>query len=123
MKKLFIPISVFVFLFLGGFAADSRVAAQDDVAGGYADASVRDKDVRKAANFAVKQRSKIVRPDYTLVSIRKAELQVVAGLNYRICMRVRDERGRLSTVTAVVYKNLRNKLSLSRWRSGGCREI
>lgn len=123
MKKLLIFASLFVVFVFGAFASESRVAAQDDIAGGYADSSVRDKDVRKAANFAVKQRSKNVKRTFTLVSIRKAEVQVVAGLNYRVCMRVRDNRGRTSTVTAVIYKNLRNKLSLTRWRSGGCTDI
>ena len=123
MKKLLIFASLFVVFVFGAFASESRVAAQDDIAGGYADSSVRDKDVRKAANFAVKQRSKNFKCTFTLVSIRKAEVQVVAGLNYRVCMRVRDNRGRTSTVTAVVYKNLRNKLSLTRWRSGGCTDI
>ncbi len=123
MKKLIVFGSLTLVFVFGAFASESRVAAQDDIAGGYADASVRDKDVRKAANFAVTQRSKNVKRKFTLVSIRKAELQVVAGLNYRVCMRVRDNRGRVSTVTTVVYKNLKNRLSLSRWRSGGCSDI
>lgn len=123
IKKLLIFASLFVVFVFGAFASESRVAAQDVIAGGYADASVRDKDVRKAANFAVKQRSKNVKRTFTLVSIRKAEVQVVAGLNYRVCLRVRDNRGRTSTVTTVVYKNLKNKLSLTRWRSGGCSDI
>lgn len=123
MKKLIIFGSLALVFVFGAVASESRIAAQDVIAGGYVDASVRDKDVRKAANFAVTQRSKNVKRKFTLVSIRKAELQVVAGLNYRVCMRVRDNRGRVSTVTTVVYKGLKNRLSLSRWRSGGCSDI
>lgn len=123
MKKHVIFCSVLFVLVLGIFAAESRVSAQDDIAGGYADISVRDKNVRKVAAFAVKQQSKRVIPNYKLISIRKSEIQVVAGLNYRICMNVRENRGRNLTVTAVVYKNLKNRLSLTNWRSGGCREL
>lgn len=123
MKKHVLFCSVLLVLVLGIFASDSRVSAQDDIAGGYGDASVRDKDVRKAATFAVNQQSKRVRPNYKLINIRKAEIQVVAGLNYRICMNVRDNRRRVSTVTAVVYKSLQDRWSLTRWRAGGCREL
>ncbi|MBL8180063.1 MAG: hypothetical protein JNL64_00450 [Blastocatellia bacterium] len=123
MKKHVLFCSVLFVLVLGIFASESRVSAQDDIAGGYGDTSVRDKNVRKAAAFAVNQQSKRVRPDYRLISIRKAEIQVVAGLNYRICMNVRNDRGRVSTVTAVVYKSLKNRMSLTRWRAGGCREL
>jgi cystatin-C len=123
VKKQIVFCSVLFVLLFGIIASGSQVSAQDDIAGGYADTSVHDKNVRSAAAFAVKQQSKRVRPNYTLVSIRKAEIQVVAGLNYRICMNVRDNRGRVSTTTAVVYKNLKNRLSLTRWRAGGCREL
>ncbi len=123
LKKKIIFCS-FAFLFAFGLhASGSRVSAQEPVVGGYGDTSIRDRDVRKAANFAVKQRSANVRGNFTLISIRKAEVQVVAGLNYRICMRVRDGRGRISTVTTVVYKNLKKRMSLTRWKAGGCSEL
>lgn len=110
---------MFVF---GVFAAESRVSAQE-ITGGYGDASVIEKDVRAAANFAVKSRSRSTGKTFTLVRITKAEVQVVAGLNYRLCMTVREGRKRARSVTAVVYKNLQNRRSLSRWKSGGCSEL
>lgn len=124
MKKLIIFGSLsFVFVFIAT-AADTRISAQEpQMTGAYSDALIKDKDVRKAANFAVKQRAVNTKKKLTLLSIRKAEIQVVAGLNYRVCMRVRDNRGRVSTVTTVVYKDLKNRLSLSRWRTGGCTDI
>ena len=113
----------FVALFVFGlFAGGSRVSAQD-IAGGYGDASVTDKDVRAAANFAVKNRSRSTGKSLTLAKIVKAEVQVVAGLNYRVCMTVREGRKRAKTITAVVYKNLQNRRSLSRWKAGGCSEL
>ena len=91
--------------------------------GGYGDTSVADKDVRKAANVAVTSRSRSTGKTLTLVRIVKAEVQVVAGLNYRVCMTVREGRKRARTVTAIVYKDLKNRRSLSRWKSGGCSEL
>ena len=122
MKKHIIFCS-FVALFLFGiFAAESRVSAQE-MTGGYGDASVLDKDVRKAANVAIASRSRSTGKTLTLVKIVKAEVQVVAGLNYRVCMSVREGRKRAKTVTAVVYKDLKNRRSLSRWKTGGCSEL
>lgn len=122
MKKHIIFCS-FVSLFVFGiFAAESRVSAQE-MTGGYGDASVLDKDVRKAANVAIASRSRSTGKTLTLVKIVKAEVQVVAGLNYRVCMSVREGRKRAKTVTAVVYKDLNNRRSLSRWKTGGCSEL
>lgn len=122
MKKHIIFCS-FVALFLFGiFAAESRVSAQE-MTGGYGDASVLDKDVRKAANVAIASRSRSTGKTLTLVRIVKAEVQVVAGLNYRVCMSVREGRKRAKTVTAVVYKDLRNRRSLTNWKTGGCSEL
>lgn len=122
MKKHIIFCS-FVALFLFGiFAAESRVSAQE-MTGGYGDASVLDKDVRKAANVAIASRSRSPGKTLTLVKIVKAEVQVVAGLNYRVCMTVREGSKRAKTVTAVVYKDLKNRRSLSRWKTGGCSEL
>lgn len=122
MKKHIIYCSFVAFFVFGMFASGSRVSAQE-MAGGYGDASVADKDVRKAANFAVNTRSRSTGKMLTLVRIVKAEVQVVAGLNYRVCMTVREGRKRAKTVTAVVYKDLRNRRSLSRWKAGGCSEL
>lgn len=106
------------------FGVNAAVSAQDDgqITGGYGDASVTDKDVKSSAAFAVKAHSRKVGKSVTLLKIKKAEVQVVAGLNYRVCMSVR-EGGKTKTVTAVVYKSLQNKRELSRWKSGACTEL
>lgn len=122
MKKHIIIYSFVAFFVFGVFAAGSRVSAQE-MTGGYGDTSVADKDVRKAANVAVTSRSRSTGKTLTLVRIVKAEVQVVAGLNYRVCMTVREGRKRARTVTAIVYKDLKNRRSLSRWKSGGCSEL
>lgn len=122
MKKHIIICSFVASFVFGVFAAGSRVSAQE-MTGGYGDTSVADKDVRKAANVAVTSRSRSTGKTLTLVRIVKAEVQVVAGLNYRVCMTVREGRKRARTVTAIVYKDLKNRRSLSRWKSGGCSEL
>ncbi len=122
MKKHIIFCSFAALFVFGIFAAESRAFGQD-IAGGYGDASVSDKDVRAAANFAIKNRSRSTGKTFTLVRIVKAEVQVVAGLNYRVCMTVREGRKRAKTITAVVYKDLRNRRSLSQWKAGGCSEL
>jgi len=122
MKKHIIFCSFVALFVFGIFAAESRVSAQD-ITGGYGDASVLDKDVRKAANVAIASRSRSTGKTLTLVKIVKAEVQVVAGLNYRVCMSVREGRKRAKTVTAVVYKDLRNRRSLTNWKAGGCSEL
>lgn len=122
MKKHIIYFSFTALFVFGIFAAGSRVSAQE-ITGGYGDASVADKDVRKAANVAIASRSRSTGKTLTLVKIVKAEIQVVAGLNYRICMTVREGRKRAKTVTAVVYKDLRNRRSLTNWKAGGCSEL
>lgn len=122
MKKHIIFCSFVALFVFGVFAAESGVSAEE-ITGGYGDASVLDKDVRKAANVAIASRSRSTGKTLTLVRIVKAEVQVVAGLNYRVCMTVREGRKRSKTVTAVVYKDLRNRRTLSRWKAGGCSEL
>ena len=122
MNKLIIYCSFVALFVFGIFAVDSHVSAQD-ITGAYGDASVTDKDVVKATKFAVKSRSTQIGKRFTLVRIQKAESQLVAGMNYRVCLRVRDSRKRISTITAVVYKDLKNRYSLSRWKAGGCSEL
>jgi hypothetical protein len=105
-------------------AAGTKVHAQaDQITGGYGEMSVTDKDAKNAAAFAVKTRTNQTHKTVTMVKIVKAEQQVVAGLNYRVCINVRINNGKTQTVTAVVYKNLQDKKSLSHWKSGGCTEL
>lgn len=121
MKKHILYYTLAIAMVFGIYASANAVSAQ--VTGGYGDTSVADKDVKRAAAFAVRTRANQMHRVIKLVKIQKAEVQVVAGLNYRICVRVSDSRGRRSTITAVVYKNLKNRRSLSSWKSGGCTEL
>jgi hypothetical protein len=126
MKNRLILCSVFAVLFFAAAASQTKVAAQDDVvAGGYGDTATDDKDAVKAAAFAIKSESQKTGKRIRLVKILKAEVQVVAGLNFRVCMTVKTGRRKPKTETAtvVVYRNLKNVLSLSRWKYGECTDL
>src|SRR5215204_3504310 len=104
---------VLAFLILG--ASASAVSAQDaPVAGGYSERPAKDPGVAAAAAFAVRERGRQTGRRVTLLSIRRAETQVVAGLNYRLLLNVKEGR-ETRNVTAVVYQNLSRRLSLTSW--------
>lgn len=83
--------------------------AERVLVGGYAKASVSDKEVVEAANFAVKaqqaamQNAKDAKPaKLELVKILDAEQQVVAGMNYRMKLKVKVD-GKERQAEAVVW--------------------
>lgn len=96
-------------------------AQQEPIAGGYSEAPQTDRDVISAAQFAAAEESRRKRVRVTLVSIEHAERQVVAGLNYRLCLKIKI-KGKTHNVTAVVYQNLKQKYSLTSWAEDGCKE-
>lgn len=95
-------------------------AAQDgQIAGGYADTDVADEGVVAAANFAIRKQGQKTGTKITKIRIANAKVQVVAGLNYEVCLDVTVKRpGRKAYrqfAKAVVYKNLRGEHWLSSW--------
>jgi hypothetical protein len=100
-------------------------AQQPMMVGGYADASIKDKEIRRAAAVAIRALSKSEHHSVTLVKINKAEKQVVSGMNYRVCMDVREggRRNRARTITAVVYEPIRKPMRLTNSQEGGCKEL
>ncbi|HEX8846428.1 MAG TPA: cystatin domain-containing protein [Pyrinomonadaceae bacterium] len=99
---------------LGGLSVVS--AQQDAIAGAYAAASTNDPEVVSAARFAATAAGRKTGARVHLLSIESAEQQVVAGLNYRLQLKVRAA-GKSEDVTAVVYKNLQQKYSLTSWEA------
>ncbi len=96
------------------------------LAGGYSASDPKSKDVRKAAAVALSQKAAQDKGRYSLEKVYSAETQVVAGLNYRLCLRVRAyATGQLwpqtRHVAAVVYRDLSDQWSLSEWQVvAGC---
>jgi hypothetical protein len=84
------------------------------VAGGYSERPASDRGVAAAAAFAARERGRRTGRRVTLLGVRRAETQVVAGLNYRLLLTVREDR-KERDVLAVVYQNLRQRLSLTSW--------
>lgn len=96
----------------------SVFAQQGPIVGGYADASNSDPEVVAAARFAINAEKTKLHARIALVSIKHAEVQVVAGLNYRLSLRVKT-KGKTRNVKVVVYKNLKQEYSLTSWSADG----
>lgn len=112
---------VLILLCAGGVSAQT----DEPMAGGYGNVSKTDKEVLLAARFAVRRQAGKQRATIRLISINKAESQVVAGLNYRFCLKVEiKKRGRktktVRTVETVVFQDLEQKLSLESWQETKC---
>lgn len=102
-------------------AASASFGQDPPIAGGYGDADVADAGVIAAAKFAVTKRSRTQHSTITLASIKNAKIQVVAGLNYDLCMEVNIKKPGKKTikryVKTVVYKNLKGAHSLTSWKN------
>lgn len=81
--------------------------------GSYSAAAVNDVDVVAAAEFAVAEESKKGN-SLSLVSIDAAKKQVVAGMNYRVSLTVKDS-GASRKAEAVIYRDIESNLSLTAW--------
>ena len=116
--KFGVFIAVVFFCVLLGSASTS-FAQTDVVTGAYGEADVKAKDVVSAAKFAVKKGAAKEKATITLVTIKQARMQVVAGLNYEVCLDVNYKKAGKKAVhkyvKAVVYKNLKNVQSLTNW--------
>lgn len=93
--------------------------------GGYKEIDKTDEGATAAAEFAVKAESEKKEMTYKLVSLEHAESQVVAGINYRLCLKVGyhkqdDDVDTTEFVRVVVYRNLQNQYSLTSWTEENC---
>ena len=126
MKNFKMSLVIAAFCIIFGCAANSFAQQPNyPVTGGWSSANVTDKEVIGAANYAVEAEAKKTSSKVKLVSIKCAERQVVAGMNYRVHLSVETlKRGKKTllpqTVEAVVYRNLKQKYSLTTWKKGGC---
>lgn len=98
------------------------------IVGGYKEVATDDPEVQAAAEFAVSEQKKKQDDDaLSLVSIEHAERQVVAGTNFRLCLKVAaggdsDEGAEPQNVKVVVFKNLKQEYSLKSWDEENCSE-
>lgn len=93
--------------------------------GGYKEISRSDAGARSAAVFAVGAQAAKNNSTVELGSVLKAESQVVAGMNYRLCLKVTTsgaagEADVISTVKVVVYRDLKGNYKLTSWIEEEC---
>jgi hypothetical protein len=94
------------------------LAQQVPRAGGYMERRANDPEVVSATRFAIREASRRERTPVTLVLIKQAESQVVAGRNFRLQLSVRS-RGEIRDAYAEVQRNLRQQYTLTRWETTG----
>jgi hypothetical protein len=118
IKLTFLPIALAAILVLMFTASAQKV-------GGYKTIAKTDAGARAAAEFAVDAQAERKNLTIELVSIEKAESQVVAGTNYRLCLKIttsgaEDEADVTITVRVIVFRNLKGVYSLTSWLDEDC---
>lgn len=121
MIALVVPLVIFAALNIASGNGSSAGAQEKPIVGRYAETSNTDPEAVAAARFAIKTQGRKKHIRISLVAIKRAEAQVVAGFNYRLCMRVKI-KGKTRDVTVVVYKTLKQKYSLISWVADGCKK-
>lgn len=115
MKQKLRTVTVFAALSIALCGAQEAMAQKSaPIAGGYSKTSTGSQEVVSAARFAAREQGIKQGTIIFVDSIQSAGIQVVAGFNYRIGMRVWDH-GKMRDVTAVVFMNLKRDYSLSSW--------
>lgn len=119
MRMKFSPLFA-VLVILGGL-----MIAAGQKTGAYREIDKADEGAAAAAEFAVKDQSEKKDMTYKLVSVEKAETQVVAGINYRLCLKVgyRKQDADADTtefVRVVVFRSLQKEYSLTSWAEEDC---
>ena len=110
--------------FMGLFAMFA-VTASAQKTGGYKEISKDDAGAAAAAEFAVSAEAEEPGKSIDLVSVQKAERQIVAGTNYRLCIKVTSqgadgEADATHTVQVVVYVDLKGNSKLTSWVTSDC---
>lgn len=120
MKKTLLKMFMLTAIF-AVFGCLSAFAQSDDEAGGYVKTPVNDARVKAAANYAITVKAKEMKETLRFQSIKRAETQVVAGMNYQVCMviYVPSKQAQTDGVTlyidATIYQNLQGQYKLSAW--------
>ena len=107
------------------FALFGAVVVLAQRTGGYREIDKSDEGAAAAAEFAVKDQSEKKEVTYKLVSVEKAETQTVAGINYRLCLKVSyqkqgEDAETSEFVRVVVFRSLQKEYSLTSWTEEEC---
>jgi hypothetical protein len=111
MKKSLLMLLIAFGVFLGcGILGRAQEQRKPIMLGGYREIATDDAEAQAAAEFAVGAQGEKQETTIKLVSIEKAESQVVAGTNYRLCLKVevtdKDNNETTQEVKVVVFKHL-----------------
>lgn len=125
MKKSLLMLLIAFGVFLGGGLVGR--AQGRPIVGGYKEVAADDPEVQAAAEFAASAQAKKQETTIKLISVEHAERQVVAGMNYRLCLKVEveDKDNNVDVaqeVKVVVYRNLQKAYSLTSWEEEECGE-
>jgi cell division protein FtsL len=128
MKIKFNNFVAFALLILVFGCASSVFAQKSQIAGKSSKVSVKDKNLIKAANFAIRERAKSQNTEVNLLEIKNAKMTLAAGRHYEICMltNYRNKRSNQLVdqfVRVIVYRNLKNKYQLTSWTQENCTEV
>jgi hypothetical protein len=114
MKKPMISVCIVGLILFAALPAGNALA-QEPMAGGWSAATVTNPEVVAAAAFAIKEEEKILRENketptakLSLVSILSVKQQVVAGMNYRLKLKVTLD-GKEKKAEATVWWQAWNK--------------
>ena len=123
IKKLPLLLTFAIFVAVLMFASDA--SAQGIKVGGYKDLVKTDAGARAAAVFAVDAIAKKTKGTVELNSVLAAASQLVAGTNYRLCLKVtmsgaEDEPDVITTLTVFVNRDLKKKYTLGVWKEEVC---
>ena len=83
--------------------------------GGWSSVSVDDRRVAAVAKHAVSVQAAEAKEKLTLLAIQEARRQVVAGMNYRLTLRV-DRNGKEQFASAMVWVKLDGTYELTEWK-------
>ncbi|HKS26586.1 MAG TPA: cystatin domain-containing protein [Pyrinomonadaceae bacterium] len=119
MKKSLRLVTSILALSVSLYCAQAAPAQQEVIAGGYTQISNSSQEVVSAARFAAREQGPKQGDIIFVDSIKSAERQVVAGVNYRLLMKVWLSTGKLQDVRAVIHKNLDDEYSLTSWDTVG----
>jgi hypothetical protein len=124
-KSLRALMILFAFGVIFGGAAAQAQGTRPPIVGGYKVAATDDAGVVAAAEWAVGEQGRQQSTTIRLVSVEHAEQQVVAGMNYRLCLKVEvvDEENNVETtqdVKVLVYRSLQKQYTLRSWEDAEC---
>jgi hypothetical protein len=127
MKKSLRVVTVLVALSVAFGCVVVGLAQTRPIVGGYKVVATDNPEVVSAAEFAVGAQGEKDNTTIKLVSVEHAEQQVVAGMNYRLCLKVEVAGGEdedaddvSMEVKVVVFRSLKKEYSLKSWEQEEC---